>query len=269
VRSAVLAVVLAATSSALAFPPDAELVTAVRGGDASEIERVARRFGAKRLLAALSSPGRDVLYAAIEAAPRADSAWTLLPRLGELMVSPDRPLAAGAARAAARVTRRYGRDALLREEAPPDEISRVAVTCAHAARKKELWADVRVHALECANALAGALGDDAPEAARGAALALLGDADAQLRRAAVELLAPPASDETRRKLATLARDPDATVAAAAVGALCADDPRGALRLLGQNGAARAAELERTPGLDKGTAATLRPCLQPPRGRRKR
>jgi hypothetical protein len=184
----------------------------------------------------------------------------LLPRLGELMTSPDRPLAARAARAVARVTGRYGRDALIREEAPPDEMAHVAVTCAAAARRRELWADVRVHALECATALAGALGEDAPPSARGAAAALLEDGDAQIRRAAVELLAPPDSDETRRRLAELARDPDPSVAAAAVGGLCADDPRQALRLLGPNGPARAAELQKTPGLDAGTAATLEPCV---------
>ena len=245
---------------ATAAPGDAELVSAVQRGDRSEIEGAARRLGTKRLLSALRGKRRELLYAALEAAPVAEVAWTLLPRLGELLISPDRPVASRAARAAARLSHRYGPDALAREEAPPDEIAGVALTCAQAAKKRELWADVRVNALDCATSLAAALGDDAPPPAREVALALLDDADAQLRRAAVELLSPPASDETRRRLAGLARDPDATVAAAAVGALCVDDARTALRLLGSGAAARAGELARTPGLDRGTLANLRPCL---------
>jgi len=257
-----MALVLAAgtVSPVAAAPLEAELVRAVAGGDRSEIEQAARRMGVKRLLSALRGTRRDLLYAALEAAPLAEVAWTLLPRLCELMVSPDRPLASGAARAAARLSRRYGRDALLREEAPPDEIAGIAVACAQAAKKRQLWADVRVNALDCATALASALGEDAPEAARDAPVLLLDDADAQVRRAAVELLSPPGADDIRRRLAGLARDPDASVAAAAVGALCSDDARVALRLLGVGGASRAAELARSPGLDPGTLANLRPCL---------
>jgi len=260
VRAAAFLLLTALASPAAGAPDDAELVSAVQRGDRAEIEGAARRLGTKRLLAALRTKRRDLLYAALEAAPLAEVAWTLLPRLGELLYSPDRPVASRAARAAARLSQRYGPDALLREEAPPDEIAAVALTCAQAAKKRELWADVRVNALDCATSLAAALGEDAPAPAREAALALLDDADAQLRRAAVELLSPPASDETRRRLAALGRDSDATVAAAAVGALCMDDARTALKLLGTGAAARAGELARTPGLDRGTLANLRPCL---------
>lgn len=250
-----VAAALIAATLAPVVPRVDDLVGAMRAGDPELVEQVARRLGARRLAPALGGgASREARQAALHGAPHVDDAWALLPELARLAGEPDRPVAAAAARAAAAIARDLADRGPHDEDAPWDVLATAASGCAEVARRRAAWADVRVHALECAAGLAVALGRDAPAEAAGLARALLADAEPEVRLAA---LAYVGAEEAGRAAAD---DPDPAVAAAAAIAACADAPDDGGAALGSAGRARVRALALDPALEPGLVAALVPCL---------
>lgn len=230
-----------------------ELVAAARSGDGSRLDLAAKRAGAGRVHDLLRYEPRP--HAALLAADlptwRPSEAWLLLTATSELSGSPDRPLAAAAARAT-RTLAQILRDHMPEIDVPAPAIFLAQERCLQTAQRDEIWADVRVLNLECAVLLAQVLS----MAAHAPALSLVGDDDAQVRLAAASLLTPPATDDVRDTLILLLRnDPDDDVAAAAAAALCLDEtPQ-----LAAEDRARIQRLLRVTTLDPGAAAILLDC----------
>ncbi len=227
-----------------AEPPDlAGLRAAFLSGAPDELVRAGQRLTAARLSDALAGSDREIVLAAAGAAPSApDAIWLLIP-LGELAASPDRPLAAAAARSAARIAGQLDADELLDRDVPPDWTrARLAEYRARAADAGR-WTDVRVSCLEVAAHLHRALGERAAGAPYDMA-ALLADPEPEVRRAAVELaLGPLGPREIDMVAARAASDDDDEVRAAAAQALCeglafGDAARPVLAALGERGLAR-------------------------------
>jgi hypothetical protein len=130
-----------------------------------------------------------------------------------------------------------------RLEVGADEIGEMRAACGGAARS-ELAADVRAEALVCA----ADLGEPAAPFAS--------DGSPVVRAAAIALLAPFPDEATRLRLLAAVADPDAGVAAAALGALCVDDPRRTLR---EVAAARLRALATDRTIDPGHAAQIARC----------
>ncbi len=225
-----------------AEPPDmAALRAAFLSGAPDELVRAGQRLPAARLGDALGGSDRELVLAATGAAPSApDAIWLLVP-LGELAASPDRPLAAAAARSAARIAGQLDADELLDRDVPPDWTrARVAEYRARAADAGR-WTDVRVSCLEVAAHLHRSL------RAAGSAYdmaALLGDAEPEVRRAAVELaMGPLGPREIELVAARASSDDDDAVRAAAAQSLCeglafGDEARPVLDALGARGLGR-------------------------------
>ncbi len=257
-----------ASAPAASVAPAAEVVAlrmACARGDAHELARAAGRLGARGLANACGSADRADVLAAITAAPLAEPAWALLDPLTELLDSPDRPVAAAAARAVAAIVHELvlAPEQLTGSGAPIDELARAADACATIAARAGVWPDVRVHALECALGLAAGLGDDASAAARALPASLFTDAEPEVRRAAVALADAEADDAGGALLAGLAAvvadDPDAAVAASAAATLCRDGHG-----LSPAGRERARKLIADPLVDPGDAVSLRRCTRAPR-----
>src|SRR6266545_1487145 len=101
-------------------PDLAGLRAAFLSGAADDIARAGQRLSARRLADALMGRDRELALAAASAAPAAaDGVWLLAP-LGELARSPDRPLAAAGARAAAHIAGGLVLDTLLELDVPLD-----------------------------------------------------------------------------------------------------------------------------------------------------
>jgi hypothetical protein len=208
----------------------------------------ARRLGATPIAEIMEHPPRPAsLRAAILAAPHTPDAWSLVPQLVELAGRRDRTVAAPAARAAAAIATKLARcvtcDGVREEDGA--ELARAEGVCLLLAGDFARWADVRIHALECALALADFRGDETGAAA----LALLGDHDPAVRRAAVDL--SPAGAPLG-PLAT--KDADSDVAAAATARLCEEDAAAARTLLGERLATLTASTS-----DPGLRALLSKC----------
>jgi hypothetical protein len=175
----------------------------------------------------------------------APDAWDLLADLATVAGSWDRSRAAPAARAAARIARQLGPDDAIRGDLPDDALAVRANAWLALARRRDRWADVRVHALEVAARLADARRATSDDAGPGFDLAgFLADPDPEVRRAACELTPVPVPPDQHAALATaLAEDTEPAVAIAAAQALCGDladrrDPRPILDALGNRGIAR-------------------------------
>ena len=219
----------------------AGLRAAFLSGAADELVRAGQRLPAARLADVLGGSDRELVLAATGAAPSApDAIWLLVP-LGELAASPDRPLAAAAARSAARIAGQLDADELLDRDVPPDWTrARVAEYRARAADAGR-WTDVRVSCLEVAAHLHRSLraAGEAYDLA-----ALLGDAEPEVRRAAVELaMGPLGPREVELVAARASSDDDEAVRAAAVQSLCeglafGDASRPVLDALGARGLGR-------------------------------
>jgi hypothetical protein len=202
--TALLAIALAVTSAG----GDALRAAWLRG-DRQDFGRVADRVGVRGLGEAIAHGARVQTLAAIAAAPLVDEAWMLLEPLGGRLADEDRPLAAGAARAAVAIVRALPLEEMIRRGAPADELADDAAGFAAIAARADLWPDVRVHALECALALGA---DVAP--------ALLGDEDAEVRRAAIAFASADVAATASRLGELATHDGDPAVAAAAAAALC-------------------------------------------------
>src|SRR5215468_2248401 len=95
---------LVLVSLVIGSPPKLDaLVAAANKKDPVELDRVARRLGAGRLLHGFSSDKAEVKRAALEAAPRVDDCWTLLVPATKLIASTDEQVGLAAARASRRI----------------------------------------------------------------------------------------------------------------------------------------------------------------------
>jgi hypothetical protein len=229
-------------------PPDREqagLRAAFLSGAPDEVSRAGQRLSAKEATDALTGSDRELALAAASAAPWvADRIW-LLVALGQAARSPDRPLAAAAARSAARIAGNLDGDQLLQRDVPPDWVrARMAEYRAQAADVGR-WTDVRVASLEVAAHLHRALLERAAPSEPAYDLsAVLADPEPELRRAALELTIGPLDEQQRSLVAARVKsDEDPAVVAAAAQALCeglafGEDAAPVLETLGRRGLAR-------------------------------
>ena len=267
-------------------PPElAALRAAFLAGDRDDLARAGARLAARRLAPALLGDDRELALAAAAAAPFAEDAVWMLGPLAEVAGWPDRPLAAAAARAAARIGGALDGDALLLADVPPDWIRGRAAAHRALAADAGRWTDVRVAALETAAHLFRALGERAappasPRDPTGQVLgwepeglaAFLADPDPELRRAAVELAPAPLTGEALRAIGARAADDDPSVAAAAVLAACeglvfGEPAAPVVAALGARGMARARALAASSDVPDGARDAATRCLAAARGDR--
>jgi hypothetical protein len=229
-------------------PPDREqsgLRAAFLSGAPDELARAGQRLAAKEATDALTGADRELALAAASAAPWVGDRIWLLVALGEAARSPDRPLAAAAARSAARIAGNLDGDQLLQRDVPPDWVrARMAEYRAQAADAGR-WTDVRVASLEVAAHLHRALLERAAPSEPAYDLsAVLADPEPELRRAALELTIGPLDEDQRSLVAARVKsDEDPAVVAAAAQALCeglafGEDAAPVLEALGRRGLTR-------------------------------
>ena len=211
---------LVVLSLVVGSPPKLDaLVAAANKKDPVELDRVARRLGAGRLLHGLSDASPEVRRAALEGAPRVDDCWTLLIPAARLISNRDDQVAQAAARAARRISAQLisGHDDLA--ELPRDVPREAVRVLVQIARSPDVMAARRADAL-------GVLAVLAPIAAppRNDLLPLLDDPAAEVRRSAVDLLAADkgAIDALAR---VIERDAQSQVAGGAAAAVCNRLPR--------------------------------------------
>ncbi|MDB4967485.1 MAG: hypothetical protein JWN44_3174 [Myxococcales bacterium] len=214
-----LVVTLLAPSGALVrLPAAADLVAAVRSGDDVEIERIAGRLGAVRLLRLAEKGKGPERLAALRALPLVDDGWAVLPDLSRLISDGDEEVAARAADCARRIAEGMTPELKERQEMPGDIPARAADELSKLAKSATLKSPLRVTAIQALAALRGVARVD--EKALGA---LLTDPDKEIRHAAAEALAGASAGEKPLGDA-LANDSAKDVAAAAAAALCRDVP---------------------------------------------
>jgi hypothetical protein len=219
VNTLLVVVVLLVPGGALVkLPSPADLVTAVRGGDEVEIERVAARLGAVRLEAWAEHGKPAERLAALRALPLVDDAWSVLPELARLIADGDDEVAARAAEAARRIAESMTPERKTLDEMPSDVPARAQRELVAQAGKPTLKPAQRVTAIEAAAALRGVTRVDDKALA-----ALFGDGEAAVRRAAAEALAGAGGGDKPLEDA-LAKDSATEVAAAAGASLCRDVP---------------------------------------------
>lgn len=229
----------------------ADLGAAWRAGDVAALRRVgAAETG--EVAAALRGGDPAAVLGATVAAEAAPDGWELLAPLAEVAGGWDRRLAAPAARAAARLSRRLDPDAAILLDVPDDRLEAIGQAWEGLARRADRWSDVRVHALEVSIRVmrARAATAEGPVDDASGLLAAAGDADPQVRRAALELMPVPVPAALHAPLAArVAADADPGVRLAAAQALCAALPADAPAVLAALGA---------PGLDALRATLLAP-----------
>ncbi|MCE9577890.1 MAG: hypothetical protein K8W52_32455 [Deltaproteobacteria bacterium] len=217
-------------------------VDAYQRGDLDEVARMGGQVGAAGIEAMLAAHPDAALTAAAGATDRAE----LLAPLASLAGSWDRTRAAPAAATAAAIAA-----GLAQLPVEAEDLAETGRAWRALAMRADRWADVRVHALEVAAAIAHATSADD----LGYDLALLTDGDPEVRRAAAELVPQPAPPAARAPLAAVvARDRDPIVALAAAQALCGDlgfgdPPAPILAALGDAGLARLRALAVDPPTD--------------------
>lgn len=168
------------------LPSLAALSEAVQRHDTVELERLARRLGAARLVRAAATESRPRLrQAALTALPLVEDAWTVFPELLELCGARDGALATAAARAARGVAEHLTPEESYAQEIPPDVPRRATEGLMALALRRDLAASVRVEALRGAVSL-GAL---VPADSR-ALESLIGDDEPMMRQTAAAALEP-------------------------------------------------------------------------------
>jgi hypothetical protein len=212
---AVPSVVISLVFAALSASPS-QLVAALGAGDADGLRQVARAIGAAGLAPAIAADQRSLARAAIQASEDAPDAAVLLPALRVRALSADRPLAAAAARAAARIATAL--DPIAAGEAELDRGWLLGESAAWRglATDAARYADIRVAALEVAARLAQDAGEIGFELAT-----VLADPEPELRRAALELLPLPLSASHVERVRAAMADGRPAVVGAASRALCA------------------------------------------------
>jgi hypothetical protein len=207
--------------AAVRLPDVGQVAAAVRTGDDVEIERVAARLGAVRLVKIAQRGRREERLAALRALEVVEDGWAALVDLGRLLADRDGGVADAAARAARRIAEALGPDRAELDEVPRDLIERAAKELLARAADPGLSPAVRVSAISAATALRPLARIDESGFGR-----LLSDPEPQLRRAAAEALSGLGQSSTLTSLleGMLEKDASAEVAAAAGGSLCRDVP---------------------------------------------
>jgi hypothetical protein len=168
------------------LPSLAALSEAVQRHDTVELERLARRLGATRLVRAAATETRPRLrQAALTALPLVEDAWTVLPELLGLCSARDGSLATAAARAARGVAEHLTPEESYAQEIPPDVPRRAAEGLMALALRPDLAASVRVEALRGAVSLRPLVPMDSR-----ALESLLGDGEQMVRQTAAAALEP-------------------------------------------------------------------------------
>jgi hypothetical protein len=217
----------------------ASMTDAFDRGDVDEATRQGVLAGTVVVERGLATPSRLTQLAAIATVPHVEARAELLPALAAIAEDPDRRTAIPAARAARTIARE-----LAREELPDDlDASDLAPWRARfdaLARQHTAFIEVRVLALDTVASLAAAVDPTTLGFDLGAALA---DPDPALRAAAVALVPRPTPAAMQPTLAkAVLDDADTRVALGAAQALCGDDPKPAIALLGARGLARISTL---------------------------
>ncbi len=253
-------VLVAAAGLAAADPgPRADrLVDAYQRGDADGLARLGSTLSATGLSPFLG-PNRPRLgrLAGAAAARHADDAWVLLTQLAARAGEPDRPVAALAARSAARIAGALGRERAMELEIPDDALRARLMLWRAVGASPGRWPDVRVHAMSVAQRLRDAL----PAAARDVdaydLAARLTDPEPEVRRAALELV--PAAEIAAHRVAITARlvqDADPVVAVVAAQVLCGAPTS-------ETAASPAAAALGEPGLERVRKLLGAPAALPP------
>jgi hypothetical protein len=200
------------SSLALVIAGIASMKAAIDRGDLDDAARQGRLAGPAIVERAIASADRATRLAGIVAAPVVDDRAELLPALARAASGPDRRTAIPAAWAALDIARHLQPA----DDIADDDIAGWRALFAELAAKPDRWNELRVVALDTAQALAepGQLGFD---------VTVFADPDPAIRREAASLVPVPLPAAARAPLATLAHDRDPDVVRAANQALCADD----------------------------------------------
>jgi hypothetical protein len=212
-----LAIVLLAPGVVVRLPTPRELVRAARL-DENELERVAARLGAVRLLDVAQKGKRDERAAALKALPVVHDGWAVLPELARIASDADADIGASAAVAARRIAEGLGPDTVETEEIPIDVPADAAKALLAQAARTSTAPSTRAMLIAATAALRGVTRID-----EAGLVKLLGDPDVEVRRAVAEGLAGSSSGDAQLTQ-VLAKDAAVPVAAAAGAALCRDVP---------------------------------------------
>lgn len=242
---------------------------ALERGDVDEASRQGVLAGPAVVEAALASPDRTTVLAAIAAAPRSDDRAELLAPLAKVARGADRRTAIPAARAAAQIARE------LTSHEPADDIADADIVAwrdawGEIALDPARWIEVRVLAADAAAYIERSRADGL-----GVPLATaLADPDPAFRRAVLAHVPMPAPIALREALAkAVVADTDSRAALGAAAALCADlafDPATPiLTALGAEGIERIQSFAKLDGASPGELKAANRCLSAARAARQR
>ena len=256
------------STSVLRPTPD-ELKRTFARHDDVELERIARRIGAPRLVALLERGSPDMQQAALSAVVLCDEGLQLLPRLVAFAGRAETPLpvAQQTLDAVRKLCERVTRNESALDELPADLPHAAVDSLAAFAAREDRPAPLRVAAVYAIGAL-GTLGT-LTSTTQGL-VPLATTKDNTVRRAVADAL-PLSASTTLVRLVT--DDGDTAVAAAAAGNLCREvpppgaerkDDRPLKRALGLPPAARIRlrALATDEQLDEGSRLDVIPCLRP-------
>lgn len=217
-----LVIPLVAASEARAqyhFPSPAEVVRAVKRGDDNDIDRLAQRLLAMRLLRIVERGQPDERRAALVTIGFADDGWAVAPQLLRIASASPAPEAEAAARALQRQAERWTPLYLETNDVPPDLIGQVAAALAPIVRRPDLAAAVRVPLVAAAGRLV-----ELRRLQESDLRPLLNDPDAEVRLAAIDSLRRLPARSLQGLDLVLTGDTDPRVASAAAAAICYDVP---------------------------------------------
>ena len=244
------------------LPDAAQLARAVRSKDDVEIERVASRLGARKLLRITENGKREERLAALRGLGLVEDGWAVLPEIARQLGDPDLEVGNAAARAANQLVRALSPETIEQSEIPRDVLSRAASELLAVSRRADLKVALRVSAIGTLATLRGVQPIDEALLAT-----LLSDGESEVRRAAAEALGGVKSQEAPVMRAL--EEDVASVASTAAASLCRDVP-----VSGEKGAAferakrlspKARQRLRALAVDESAALVdrleLLPCLR--------
>lgn len=201
------------------FPSPAEVVRAVKRGDDNDIDRLAQRLLAMRLLRIVERGQPEERRAALVTIGFADDGWAVATQLVRIAGASPAPEAEAAARALQRQAERWTPLYLETNDVPPDVIAQVAVAIAPTVRRPELASAIRVPLVAAAGRLV-----ELRRLQESDLRPLLNDPDAEVRLAAIDSLRRLPARGLQGLDLVLAGDTDPRVASAAAAAICYDVP---------------------------------------------